>query len=164
VRAATPADYPALQALYEGCRRHADWLPEHSRSGRDLAHDAYGERLWLAEDAAGRAQGFVGVWMPESFIHHLYVRQDVHRRGVARALLQALAREGVPRPWRLKCLCANREALAFYRHLGWQQTDLGVDDDGPWVQLQHTGATPLPGAQAAPTDHRLPTACEPPPP
>ncbi|EHR73315.1 acetyltransferase [Burkholderiales bacterium JOSHI_001] len=136
VREATPADFDALQALYQGCRETADWLPPHSRRSGDLAHDAYAETLWLAQDRGGSALGFVGVWRPEAFIHHLYVRPDAQRCGVGRALLQALHHH-LPLPWQLKCLDANTRALAFYQALGWQEMGRGGDDDGPWRLLQY---------------------------
>lgn len=135
VRLATPADHAALQAVYAGCRATAEWLPPESRHHGDLAHDAYGETLWLAADPAGAVLGFAGVWAPESFIHHLYVRAQARRRGVGRALLAAVAR-ATPLPLQLKCLCANTQALAFYRALGWQPVAGGEDGDGPYELLQ----------------------------
>jgi GNAT superfamily N-acetyltransferase len=136
VRQATPADFNALQAVYQGCRKNADWLPPHARGSGDLAHDAYAETLWLAHDRAGAVLGFVGVWVPEAFIHHLYVRADVQQRGVGSALLRAL-HEHLPRPWQLKCLDANTRARAFYQARGWVETGRGTDDDGPWRLLHY---------------------------
>jgi GNAT superfamily N-acetyltransferase len=139
VRQAGPADFDALQAVYQGCRENADWLPPHSRASGNLAHDAYAETLWLAQDPGGAVLGFVGVWLPEAFIHHLYVRADAQRRGVGRALLLAL-RDHLPLPWQLKCLDANTRALAFYQALGWLEAGRGEDDDGPWRLLHYRDA------------------------
>ncbi|QEL64057.1 hypothetical protein OTERR_05810 [Oryzomicrobium terrae] len=140
IRTATLADLPALQALYRRCRAQADWLPAASRATADFATDSLGELVLVAHSLPsaardGHVAGFVAVWEPDAFIHHLYVAPECRRQGVAGQLLAALAIRVAP-PWRLKCLCANHGALAFYARANAREVGRGAGDDGPYVELE----------------------------
>ena len=93
-----------------------------------------GEIVLVAELDSGIA-GFVAIFAPEAFVHHLYVAEGCRRRGAGAALLKAalklLRRQGA-----LKCRLDNTPALAFYQRLGWQEAERGYDPDaGVWVRL-----------------------------
>lgn len=83
----------------------------------------------------GALAGLLALYRPTNFIHHLYVAAPHRRRGVASALLSALD-EYAERPWRLKCLCANTNALGFYLRRGWTQIGSGRGNEGAWVELE----------------------------
>lgn len=79
--------------------------------------------------------GLVGVWEPESFVHHLYVDVRFQRQGVGTVLLDAL--EGwLPKPWRLKCVQANHQALAFYHASGFRAIEAGQGRHGAYVLME----------------------------
>lgn len=141
IRLAAEADAPALQALYRQCRSEADWLPPLARqraAEADFAADSAGELVLVAVAGDGAVAGLLAVWTADGFIHHLYVAPQWRRRGVAPQLLAALAQRVAP-PWRLKCLCANRTALAFYARGGSRQLGAGIGGDGAYLELELPG-------------------------
>lgn len=135
VRLARPGDADALQGLYQDARRTADWLPATSRATSNFAADSEGELVLCATGPGGALAGLLALYRPTNFIHHLYVAAPFRRRGVASALLLALESQA-ERPWRLKCLCANTNALGFYLRRGWSQIGSGHGNEGAWIELE----------------------------
>ncbi len=135
IRPAAPGDREALRSLYARCRLLADWLPEAERSRSDFDRDTSGEEILVALGADGTLDGFVSVWKPGSFIHHLYVRPEARRQGVAGALLDALVGR-LPFPWRLKCVRVNRIAMEFYARRGWREVGQGRGAQGNHAVLE----------------------------
>jgi GNAT superfamily N-acetyltransferase len=134
VRLAAVGDRDAIEALYRDCRRDADWLPANA-SRASLAQLSEGELIYVAIAEGGELEGFVSVWEPEPFVHHLYVREGSRRHGVAGALLAALVGK-LSFPWRLKCVRANTAALDFYAKRGWRRIAEGVGSEGAYYELQ----------------------------
>ncbi|NII53482.1 GNAT family N-acetyltransferase [Luteibacter sp. SG786] len=138
IRAATPADLPALRELFLSVRQHTFvWQPPDAFHLEDFDTQTEGERVFVAE-AGDRIAGFISVWEPDDFIHHLFVDTGHTRQGVGRALLQALP-EWSDRQYRLKCLSRNQPALAFYHAQGFVETAQGVSDDGEYIVLSLDG-------------------------
>lgn len=129
------ADRPTLRALFLQARRAAfHWLPSDHFRPDDFDEQTRDECVLVAEDDAGSLTGFVSVWEPDSFVHHLYVAPDRHRQGIGQALLRAA---GWPqRLLRLKCLAQNEAALAFYRAHAFIETGRGVAEDGEYLVLE----------------------------
>ncbi|WP_232515188.1 GNAT family N-acetyltransferase [Burkholderia ambifaria] len=91
------ADMPALRELFLRSRREAFvWQPAGAFRLADFDAQTDGERLRVAEDDGGQLAGFVSVWEPDHFIHHLYVHRPHHRRGI-----------GACRPSRWSCRSAR---------------------------------------------------------
>ncbi len=135
VRAFEERDRSALETIYRECRSEATWLLSKEES--DFARDTEGEALFVAVGSDDEPEGFVSVWEPEAFIHHLYVRSGSRKKGIANQLLNSLATRMFG-PWRLKCVRANRVALAFYLANGWLEVSSGVGEDGPFAVLERT--------------------------
>ncbi|TCW83991.1 GNAT family N-acetyltransferase [Burkholderia sp. SRS-46] len=139
VRDAVAADTPALRELFLRARRATfAWQPDDAFALADFDAQTQGERLRVAEDEAGQLVGFVSVWEPDHFIHHLYVDQQQLRRGIGRALLHALPGWPATR-YRLKCLRANDAALAFYRACRFVEIGAGFSGDGEYLLLESAG-------------------------
>lgn len=138
VRSAKSADEPALRALFLRSRRDTFvWQPAEAFALADFDAQTQGERLWVALDGAQIA-GFISLWAPEKFIHHMYVDRRWHRRGVGRALLGALP--GWPGArFSLKCLRRNEAALAFYGACGFTEAGTGTSRGGAYL-LMASGA------------------------
>ena len=135
VRPFAEPDRAAVEAIYRECRAEATWLPPAAREHSDFAGDTAGETLFVAVGSDDHPLGFVSVWEPDRFIHHLYVRSEVRDRGIGKALLSSLNTR-LPMPWKLKCLTANDAALAFYASQGWIKISSDVGEEGPYWVLE----------------------------
>ncbi len=134
IRPAMAADTRALQGLIDEVYRNATWLPASANRSIDVTLSTKGERIMVAVNRAGRLVGFLSVYEVDAFVHHLYVAASTHRQGVGAALLESL-KPWLAYPWRLKCVCANTSALAFYDAAGWVVEEKGEGEEGPYVQL-----------------------------
>jgi GNAT superfamily N-acetyltransferase len=135
VRPFVEIDRLALETIYRDCRKEAAWLPAAVRERSNFTRDTEGEVLLVAVGNTAEPEGFISVWEPESFIHHLYVRSSARRRGVGETLLTSLNGR-IPKPWRVKCVRANAAAFSFYLKLGWTEVSSGTSEDGPFATLQ----------------------------
>ena len=140
VRLATSADAHAVQRIYAALVGKAEWLPEQARLITDFSQASVGEVVHVAATNCGEVLGFVSVQPDASFVHHLFVRADSQRQGIGRLLLASLE-PWLATPWRLKCVRANRTALAFYAGLGWCEVGSGESEHGPYVVLEWSGLT-----------------------
>ena len=93
-----------------------------------------GEDIWVAEQNETIA-GFVSIWRPAGFIHHLYVDLPHHRQGIGRALL-GLALRQCGGHAELKCNEANRAAQGFYLAAGFRAAEWGWAASGPWIRYR----------------------------
>ena len=128
-------DQPRCQQIYTTVRAATFcWVSPKRFKESDFAPDIRGEQLLVAEHGLNGVVGFVGIWMPDNFIHHLYVLPEFHRIWIGRALLEA-ALKIIARPAKLKCQSANKNACQFYRHLGWREGEQGIDEIGRWIEF-----------------------------
>lgn len=142
-------DHAALARIFLDCRRLTfHWLSPETLSLDDLARETVGERIVVAEDDAGRLLGFVAVWEPDRFVHHLFVDPAHQRTGVGTRLLETL-RAGAPLPYRLKCVAANAPARRFYAARGWREVDRGEDSAGEYLVLELSPGTLPAGSRSS---------------
>jgi len=128
-------DFEACRALYFRSREVAfPWANPRVLAKADFRADTLGELLAVAETESNLLVGFVGIWQPENFIHHLYVDPEFFRQGIGKALLNH-ALTLIKRPARLRCQTRNKRAYRFYRYLGWRTTERGVDEIGSWIEF-----------------------------
>lgn len=99
-----------------------------------FAHETEGETILVAE-RKGKVIGFAAVFVPENFLHHLYVHPRFHRRGAGSLLLRA-AQAMTPGRLSLKTQRANNRARNFYAKHGYALIEEGIDANGPWVRLE----------------------------
>jgi len=136
IRPALPSDQAALADLYLRSRRATfTWRYPADFQLDDFARDTEGELIHLAESEDGTILGFLSLWEPDRFIHHLFIAPDHLRQGIGQALLADL-HQRLPGPFRLKCLTANLPALAFYRSVGWTEVDRETSSDGEYLLLE----------------------------
>jgi GNAT superfamily N-acetyltransferase len=128
-------DLEICQEIYQIVRATTFyWIDSKKFRLRDFTDDTKGEFVAVAEDSNRGVAGFIGIWFPDNFIHHLYVLPERQRSGIGKALLDyALTQIG--RPARLKCQRRNRNACNFYTHLGWRSGETGYDSIGDWIEF-----------------------------
>ncbi|WP_305906462.1 GNAT family N-acetyltransferase [Methylomarinum sp. Ch1-1] len=122
-----------LLEIFNSARLSAGCFTEDPLDLAEFSRRINGEVVHVAE-IGGQIAGFVSVWEAQAFIHHLYVCPRFQGQGLGKALLQMCERR-YGRPLSLKCICANRRALGFYRRNGWISKGSGSGVDGAWERL-----------------------------
>ena len=150
VRQFEQGDAAAVQRLYERAVGRAVWLPAVAKADADFARASQGEAVFVCHGPEGRLVGLLSVWVPESFIHHVYVDPEFERQGVGTALLSSLE-TWLPLPWHLKCVIANTSARAFYATHGWIEVGSGNSDQGPFVLLERRSGPSRDASLSAPS-------------
>ncbi|MDK9736018.1 GNAT family N-acetyltransferase [Vibrio sp. D404a] len=83
----------------------------------DFMKDTDGEETWIAMEQ-GKVIGFVSIWRPDNFIHHLFVSPKKLKQGIGVELLNH-AKE-LCGSLTLKCLVQNSNAIQFYLSQGFK--------------------------------------------
>lgn len=98
----------------------------------DFDRDTIEEYILLAEENS-QILGFASLYLPDCFIHNLFVHPDFNGKGVGTQLVKN-AIEKMGKPVRLKCVSENHKALMFYEKNGWKKV---VEEGNPgeeyWV-------------------------------
>jgi len=139
IRRADAKDGAALARIFVESRLEAFYWQNPARFRlEDFEKETAGEAVFVAEDTNRKILGFISVWEPERFVHHLYIAPDQQRRGVGKQLLESLS-SWLPLPYRLKCKVRNEAACAFYRKSGWVETGRDIDEQGEYLVLEFPG-------------------------
>jgi ribosomal protein S18 acetylase RimI-like enzyme len=79
--------------------------------------------------------GFISIWLPNNFIHHLFIDEAFQKLGIGKELLRAaINKTGFP--IRLKCLGKNKEAIAFYKKTGFIEKGRGGVGDDSFIAFE----------------------------
>src|ERR1700678_1619599 len=132
IRAATPADVPAIHALILALARYEKLEHQVTGTADDLREHLFGVRRYAEALVADEGAAVVGFALyfhnystflarPGIYLEDLFVLPDHRRRGHGRALLGELARIAVERgcgrlEWSV--LDWNEPALRFYASIG----------------------------------------------
>lgn len=138
--ACQPHHSAALKRIYTIARRSAfTWVDRDRFTNDDFQRDTKGELLLVA-CFDNEPVGFIGMWVPGNFIHHLYVLPESHAKGVGTSLLAAGIAE-LELPVQLKCLENNAHAIDFYKLRGWRVIESGHGGMGIYLLMQFDGGT-----------------------
>ncbi|ULQ55478.1 GNAT family N-acetyltransferase [Flavihumibacter rivuli] len=124
----------ALRNLFLETRQQTfTWADPTQYTLPDFDQETEGEYILVAM-ADDKIIGFISVWLPDRFIHHLYVAREYHHHGVGTALLNA-AIDHTGYPIGLKCLVKNEAALEFYQRKGFSARSRGGSEGEAFVYL-----------------------------
>lgn len=126
---------PVLRQIYLSSRQVTfEWLDTKQFCLIDFDKDVEGEQIWVALHK-GKPVGFISIWEPEGFIHHLYVSPEYLRKGIGVKLLDFVK----PRYTRLslKCMRPNKSALKFYQSQGFVSQSQHMDEFGGYHYLTY---------------------------
>ena len=139
IRRAVAGDGVALAHIFMESRIEAfPWQNPARFRSEDFKKETAGEAVFVAENGSGKILGFISVWEPERFIHHLFIAPNQQRRGIGKRLLESLS-TWLPLPYRLKCKVKNEAACIFYHKNGWVETGRGTDEHGEYLVLEFHG-------------------------
>ncbi|MGZ7442992.1 GNAT family N-acetyltransferase [Paenibacillus sp. TH7-28] len=129
IRAASEIDFPEIRQIYLESRRGSfHWAKTEEMNLEDFDRDTVEELIIIAEEDS-HILGFASLYLPENFIHNLFVHPDFFGRGVGEQLLHT-ALTNLGRPVRLKCVSANHKAMKFYEKHGWKK----IVEEGPSIE------------------------------
>lgn len=128
-------DRDALREIYFESRINAfTWLDNSLFNKNDFDSDTDGECIWVAT-VENQPVGFISAWVPDNFIHNLFINSSNLSKGIGSALLDACLKK-IGRPARLKCLENNIGARNFYLFKGWEIVSSGEGPDGKYQLMQ----------------------------
>lgn len=130
----SPEHTEQLRHIYRESRKLAfPWVDSQSLKLEDFDSAIQEEEVLVAlKDQV--PIGFIAWWLPDNFIHSLFIDPDFVGLGIGKSLLEVcLERTG--RPATLKCLQANKNALQFYASQGWEIISDGESPDGDFYLL-----------------------------
>jgi len=81
--------------------------------------------------------GFISIWMPNNFIHHLYVDNAYQGKNIGTQLLKATIQK-TAFPITLKCLVSNTKAIDFYLRKGFVEKSRGQSGNGTYILFELT--------------------------
>ncbi|MCR8656872.1 GNAT family N-acetyltransferase [Paenibacillus endoradicis] len=135
IRVAGELDYPALRRIYlESRRKSFYWADIEEMTLEDFEKHTVEEYIILAEEDA-KILGFASLYLPDNFIHNLFVHPDFSGKGVGGQLINASI-EKMNKPIRLKCVSENQKAMKFYENNGWKKVvEEGKTEEKYWVMI-----------------------------
>lgn len=129
------SDRTALQELFLKVRKETFvWKDQNKFDLIDFDKETHGEYI-LTAFFENKPIGFISVWMPNKFIHHLYIDQEFQKQGIAKSLLKAIINE-IGFPLRLKCLQKNTKAIAFYKKIGFVEKEKGGAENDVFILFE----------------------------
>jgi len=124
-----------LRRLYMDVKQDTfKWLGVPVKNGDTFDHDTKGEEILVAR-IDGQIAGFVSVWLPDNFIHHLYILKKYQRMGLGTCLIKSL-RAKLKGKLTLKCVEYNETAVNFYRKNGWKVKSRGISEHGVYILFE----------------------------
>jgi ribosomal protein S18 acetylase RimI-like enzyme len=79
--------------------------------------------------------GFISIWLPDNFIHHLFIDEKFQKIGIGKELLKA-AIDKTGFPIKLKCLEKNTQAVAFYKKTGFIEKNKGGVGEDSYIAFE----------------------------
>lgn len=128
-------DYDSLRTLFLKERQTTfSWIDSSHFHLNDFEKEIKGEYVLVAI-LDHIPVGFISIWIPNNFIHHLYVDQKYHDKGIGTKLLIATI-EKTKFPITLKCLENNKKAVDFYRRKGFIEAERGLSEHGNYILFE----------------------------
>ncbi|GEM75025.1 GNAT family N-acetyltransferase [Vibrio sagamiensis] len=129
----------AVSELYLNTRIFTfTWIDTHDYQLSDFRRDTEGERVLVAV-AGGEVLGFISIWEPENFIHHLYISNKHQGKSIGTQLLEKA--KYLYRSLTLKCIIENERAIGFYESKGFIRAQKGTVSLGDYYIMEFNSHT-----------------------
>ncbi|WP_289661851.1 GNAT family N-acetyltransferase [Flavobacterium panacagri] len=130
-------DLEPLQKIFlEERKRTFTWVDTSEFELEDFDKQTHGEYI-LTALLDNTAVGFISIWMPNNFIHHLYVDHEYQGKNIGTELLK-MAITKINFPVTLKCLVNNTKAVDFYTKKGFIEKKQGQSNNGTYILFELT--------------------------
>lgn len=131
----SPGDLNALRKLFLLERKSTfTWMDTASFQLPDFDTETEGEYILVAH-SNNIITGFISIWLPDNFIHHLYIASAFQKKGIGTELLKA-ASEKLKQPLQLKCLQKNKNAIAFYKKKRFIEKETGGTGNEAYILFE----------------------------
>lgn len=137
IRESRDSDLPHLRELFLNERRRTFTEQDLSEFELDdFDKQTQGEYI-LTALVNNIPVGFISIWMPNNFIHHLYVDVKHQGKNLGTELLKvAILKTSFPIT--LKCLKSNIKAVEFYGKKGFVEKSRGNSSNGTYILFELT--------------------------
>lgn len=127
-------DHLSANLIINEARATTTGLPTQPLSIDEFKFQIEGELLLGAKKSSNPTElmGFISIWQPNLFIHHLYIARIHQGQGVGSALINEV-RKRLGTPLQLKCGADNTRAQVFYESSGWKRGSVEIGPDGPYI-------------------------------
>ena len=124
---------PDLQRIFLEVRRKTFYWLEDVADYKlsDFDKETEGEFVLVAV-LNDKVVGFISLWLPDNFIHHLYIDEKYQHQNIGSILLDE-AIKVMDSPIKLKCLVKNENAIKFYEKKGFAAIEKGVSNHGEYI-------------------------------
>ncbi len=128
-------DYEPLRNLFlKERQRTFSWLDPSEFQLDDFEKHIQGETVLVAL-VNDIPVGFISIWMPNNFIHHLYIDQEHQGKNIGTELLKVAIKK-TQFPITLKCLEQNTKAVDFYKSKGFVEKEKGKSEHGTYILFE----------------------------
>lgn len=125
----------ALRNLFlKGRQTTFSWADTSSFSLLDFDKETEREYILIAL-SDNTVIGFISVCLEDNFIHHLFIDEKHHSKGIGTKLLKAIV-DKINFPVRLKCLENNTKGVNFYKKKGFIEKEKGVSEQGTYILFE----------------------------
>lgn len=129
--------YEELREIFFTVRRNTfHWIEPETLKLSDFDESTKDELILVAL-IGNKIVGFISIWVPDKFIHNLFILQDFQGKGVGTALVnEAVRRVGLPLT--LKCVKSNTKALNYYKSHNWKIEKEEMGNEGLYYLMKYS--------------------------
>lgn len=133
---AKQSNYEELREIFFTVRQNTfHWIEPEELKLSDFDESTKDELILVAL-IKNKIVGFVSIWVPDKFIHNLFVLQDFQGKGVGTALVnEAIKRVGLPLT--LKCVKLNTKAFNYYKSHNWKIEKEEMGNEGLYYLMKY---------------------------
>lgn len=122
------SDFDSIMNVYHEARQLETCFTKGELSSSKFASLVEGELIYVYVHEE-KVIGFISIWSPEKFIHHLYILPADQGKGIGTKLVDhCIGIFGLPIS--LKSLAANERACLYYESHNWIIEEIGRGSDG----------------------------------
>jgi ribosomal protein S18 acetylase RimI-like enzyme len=136
---ATQSNYEELREIFFTVRRNTfHWIEPEELKLSDFDESTKDELILVAL-IKNEIVGFVSVWVPDKFIHNLFVLQDFQGKGVGTVLVNEVVKR-VGLPLTLKCVKSNTKAFNYYKSHNWEIEKEEMGNEGLYYLMKYNSS------------------------